>query len=161
MQISKVAENKYQIKIKDASILADESGIEIEGLKFTGPGEYERKGIFVDGIRPDGEGTVFTIHAEEISMCYLGKISKTLSNDAVKLLGDIDILFVPLGAEGTLSAKDAEKTISRIDPRIVIPIYMDETINLETVLGIKPEIMDSLKIKKAELPVDDRKLIVI
>lgn len=161
MQINKIAEDKYQVKIKDAAILLDESGVEIEGLKFTGPGEYERKGVFVDGVQPDGEGAVFVIHAEEISLCYLGKISKLLSGEAVKALGDIDILFVPMGRSGSLKPADAEKTISTIDPRIVIPIFVDDGLNLESALGMSPEKVDSYKTKKAELPQEDRKLIII
>lgn len=161
MQISKLGSNKYAIKTKDAIIQADESGVEIEGLKFTGPGEYERKGIFIEGIKPDGEGTVFVMHLEEISVCFIGKISKLLSSDAVKAMGDIDILFVPLGAEGTLKSSDAEKTISFIDPRIVIPIFYEEGINFEAILGMKAEELPNLKIKKSELPSEDRKLILI
>lgn len=161
MQISKLSDNRYLIKTRDASVQADQSGIEIEGLKFTGPGEYERKGIFIEGIRPDGEGTIFVMHLEDISVCFLGKISKLLSSESVKALGDIDILFVPLGEDNTMKPVDAEKTISTIDPRIVIPLYYDSVASIETVLGMKAEEMPSLKIKKAELPVEDRRLILI
>ena len=161
MQISKVSDNKFQVKAKDGTVLATDDGIEIEGLKFTGPGEYERKGIFVEGILPDGEGSIFVVHTEEISMCFLGKISKLLSNEAIKSLGDIDILFVPIGADGSMKPQDAEKTVSTIDPRIVVPTHVDPAVNLETALGTKVEEIDVFKIKKAELPVEDRKLILI
>lgn len=161
MQISRNGLRAIQIKTKEAPILINEAGVEIEGLRFSGPGEYERKGIFVEGILPDGEGTIFVIHSEEMSICFLSKISKLLSSDAVKSLGDIDILFVPFGDEGTLKPNEAEKTISTIDPRIVIPIYVPEGINFESVLGTKAEEIDTLKIKKADLPVEDRRLIVI
>lgn len=161
MQINKVGPNKYQIKTKEAVVLADESGVEVEGLKFSGPGEYERKGIFVEGILPDGEGCIFVIHLEEMSLCFLGKISKLLTDEAVKALGDIDLLFVPFGDEQTLKPGDAEKTISTIDPRIIIPIYIASDTNIETILGMKAEEPESLKIKKIDLPQEDRRLILI
>lgn len=161
MQILKIAQEKYQIKAKDAALTLDYSGVDVEGLKFTGPGEYERKGIFVEGVRPDGEGVIFTIHVEDITVCYLGKISKLLSQEAVKALGDVDILFLPLGAEGSMKSQDAEKTLATIDPRIIIPIFIEDGANLESMLGMKPEELDNLKIKKAELPVEDRRLVVI
>ena len=161
MQISKKSDNKFVIKTKEATILVDDDGVEIEGLKFTGPGEYERKGIFVEGVRPDGEGTIFVLHAEDISICHMGKISKLLSPDAVKSLGDIDLLFVPVGADESMTPANAEKTISVIDPRIILPIHFDPSINFESVLGIKPEKVEILKLKKAELPSEDRQLILI
>lgn len=161
MQINRIGQRAIQIKTKDAIILIDEAGVEIEGLRFFGPGEYERKGIFVEGILPDGESTIFVIHTEEMSVCFLGKISKQLSSDAVKSLGDIDLLFVPFGDENTLKPNDAEKTIATIDPRIVIPIYYAVETNFESVLGTKAEETNTLKIKKADLPVEDRRLILI
>lgn len=161
MQISKNSKDRYILKTKEVSIMASADGIEIEGLKFTGPGEYERKGVFVEGIRPDGEGTIFVLHAEDISICFLGKVSKLLSADAVKALGDIDILFVPMGEEGSMKPADAVKTIATIDPRLVIPIFYGSEINFETALSLKPEEVSVLKIKKTELPIEDRKLILI
>lgn len=160
MQISRKNEELFWIKTKEGLIQISEKGVDIDGLLFSGPGEYERKGIFVEGIAPDSVGTIFVIHSEDINICYAAGISSTLSNEAVKTLGDIDLLILSIGGD-KLNPKDAEKTVSTIDPRVVIPAYVSPEINLESALGIKAETLDSYKLKRSDLPVEDRKLVII
>ncbi len=160
MQISKKNEELFLIKTKEGLIQISEKGVDIDGLLFSGPGEYERKGIFVEGIAPDSVGTIFVIHSEDINICYAAGINSTLSNEAVKTLGDVDLLILSIG-NNKLNPKDAEKTVSTIDPRVIIPAYVSPEINLETALGIKAENIDCYKLKRSDLPVEDRKLVVI
>ena len=125
------------------------------------PGEYEEKGIFVEGI-PDGGETIYTVKAEEINLCYMGKTAHALKEDEIKEIGDIDILFVPLG-ETAEDVKKATALISKIDPKIVIPtFYNDLTLHeFKKAEGIVDGELDILKIKKSELPMDERKNIVL
>ena len=161
MQIYKKSQDSFLIKSKEGNIQLGNDGVEIDGLLFSGPGEYERKGIFVEGFAPDGYGTVFIIHSEDINICYAAKVNTVLSGDAVKMLGDVDILIISLGQETGMSTKDAEKNIAKIDPRIIVPAVVEESIDIETTLGLSAEIVDSLKIKRADLPEEDRKLFCI
>lgn len=161
MQIYKSGSGVLNIKCREGLIVASEKGVEIDGLLFDGPGEYERKGIFVEGIEPDGFGTLFVIHAEDINLCYAANLTETLSNNAVKTLGDVDILCINIGQSLGLNIKDADKTISTIDPRVVIAINVEQGIDLHGVLGMTREDLDTYKFKKVDLPVEDRKLVVI
>lgn len=107
MQINFKGEDRFEIKTKEATIhLADQS-VAVDGFSFTGPGEYERKGVFVEGIQPNGNGTVFTIRAEGISVCYPGTLSEKINDEAAKMIGDVDILMVPLGQKNSLDLKKA------------------------------------------------------
>ncbi len=160
MQISRKNEDTFQIKSKEGMIQINEKGVEIDGLLFSGPGEYERKGVFVEGIDPDGIGTIFLVHSEDITICYAAGINETLSNEAVKTLGDVDLLIISIGGD-KLDPKDAEKSISTIDPRVIILAHSTEEVNAENSLGIKVEKMDCYKLKRSDLPSEDRKLIVI
>lgn len=160
MQITKTGDNKFQVKSKDISIILDEKGVAVDDYLFNNPGEFERRGIFIEGVVPNGDGTVFLIHVEDISLCFTGKLSHLLSSDAVKSFGDVDILFVPMGLDGTISEEEAEKTISTVDPKVVVPTYFDFDSDLKKVLGMEPELIDNYRIKKAEIPTEDRKLVV-
>lgn len=160
MQISRKNEDTFLIKSKEGMIQISEKGVDIDGLLFSGPGEYERKGIFVEGIDPDGIGTIFLVHSEDITICYAAGINETLSNEAVKTLGDVDLLIISIGGD-KLDPKDAEKSISTIDPRVIILAHSTEEVNAENSLDIKVEKMDSYKLKRSDLPSEDRKLIVI
>lgn len=161
MQISKLDKDNFVIKCKEGIVKAGPQGIEIEGLLFNGPGEYERKGIFVEGLEPDSVGILFLIHAEDINICYGAELKGPLSGEAVKSLGDVDLLIISIDENGGLSVKDAEKIISTIDPRVIIPVRVSSDINLQHSLNINMEIVDSYRFKKSDLPTEDRKLIVI
>jgi len=98
------------------------------------PGEYEIKGVFVQGIaipcEKDKElgkcqdSTIFTIKAEGLEICYLGPFSlKELTTKQLDDIGDIDILMVPTGGLSVLDSKQAMKIISQIEPKIVVPMY--------------------------------------
>lgn len=161
MQISKSGDVGLTIKCKEGVVKADSKGIEIEGLLFSGPGEYERKGIFVEGLEPDSLGTLFLIHAEDMSICYAADIKGVLSAEAIKSLGDVDVLIVSIDPTNGLSTKDAEKTISTIDPRVIITTKISPDIDVQSSFGVNYEQMESYRFKKSELPTEDRKLIVI
>lgn len=85
------------------------------------PGEYEVKGIFVHAIDA-GEGQrILQIEVEGIRMVHLGALSRDLTDKDLDLLGNVDILFVPVGGGRVMSPKMASEVISQVEPRIVIP----------------------------------------
>lgn len=161
MQINYLGSDEFSIKAKEATILVQSSEVDIEGLKITGPGEYERKGIFVEGISPNGNGPIYVIRADQIVICYLGKLKNTISDEAAKQIGDVDILIIPLGEDGTIGEKEVGKVIAQIDPRVVIPMLYSDIASFKKSEGITDEAVDSLKIKKADLPEEDRKFVIL
>ena len=85
----------------------------VEGKPFVVklPGEYEVAGVFVYGIsapRKDGSPhIIFLIEAEGLRLAHLGAMDRPLTDDEVTALGDVDILFVPMGGGMVLSADQA------------------------------------------------------
>lgn len=98
---------------------------------ISGPGEYEFKGVFVKGLpaetRYGGEtrsNTVFLISLEGITLCFLGALSKKdLSKEIIESIDDIDILFVPIGGDGVLSAAEGYELAVSLEPKIIIPMH--------------------------------------
>ena len=98
-----------------------------------GPGEYEIKEVFIQGIpafhddlqgKERGEMTIFTIEAEELRLCHLGDLGqKELTPDQLEKIGEIDILMIPVGGNYTISGKEAVKIMSQIEPKIIIPMH--------------------------------------
>ncbi len=146
----------------------------IKGSPFLieGPGEYEVKEIFVQGIpsfhdetegKQRGQNTIYVIEAEEMRFCHLGDFGqKELTEDQLEQIGDIDILMIPVGGEFTLDAKGATHVISQIEPRIVIPMHYlipNLKVKIEGVDKFLKEIgkksivpQEKLLIKKKDLP---------
>ncbi|MCL5410411.1 MAG: MBL fold metallo-hydrolase [Patescibacteria group bacterium] len=159
MQIKYLGREKFDVRSKDARI---ELGyqIKINGFPLPGPGEYEKSGIFIEGIADNGS-TIYLVRADEINMCYLGKISHDLREDEAKEIGDVDILFVPLGEDGSLTTKKALDLVSLIDPKIVIPMLYSDLSEFKKSEGITNGETEILKIKKADLPENERMNVIL
>jgi len=146
-----------------------------------GPGEYEVKDIFVQGIqsfhdtsegKDRGMNTIYTIEAEDLKICHLGDLGqKELTPEQVEQIGDVDILMIPVGGNFTIEAKEAVKIISQIEPSIVIPMHYfipKLKIKLEGVdkflktMGIKKlDPVAKLSIKKKDISPEEAKIVVL
>ncbi len=109
------------------------AAIEGSPLVFRAPGEYEIKGVFIQGLqsfhdevegKERGLNTIFTIDLEDMRICHMGDIgTKKLTQDLLEKIGDVDILFIPVGGTYTVDAKGAWELIYQIEPKIVIPMH--------------------------------------
>ena len=159
MQIKCLGDKKFEIRTKDIILLLD-GDISVNGFVFPGPGEYEKGGVIINGIA-DGENTIFAFRLEEINVGYMGLISHDLTEDEAKQIGDIDILFLPLGLEGSADMKTALKLLAKIDPKIVIPMLYSDLSEFKKSEGISDGELDILKIRKADLPEEERQVIIL
>jgi len=108
-------------------------GVKGEPFVVQGPGEYEIKGVFIRGIpsahddeggKKRGENTIYLIEAEDIKFCHLGDLGqKNLTDEQLETIGPVDVLMIPVGGEYTIDFSDAQKIISQIEPKIVIPMH--------------------------------------
>ena len=162
----------------------DHNNIEdVKGTPFVidGPGEYEVRGVFVQGIpsfHDDKEGkerglnTIYIIEAEDIRFCHLGDLGqKQLTDEQLEKIDRVDVLMIPVGGEYTISSVEAQKIISQIEPKIVIPMHY-------ALPGLKAEVADVAKflkimgkneiapqdkfvVKTATLPKDGMEIVVL
>lgn len=155
--------------------------IKSEPFVIENPGEYETKGVFVQGIegfhdnvegKEKGKITIYTIEAEGIRICHLGDLGqKELTVEQLEEIGEIDILMVPVGGKYTIDAKTAANIIGQIEPRMIIPMHytisgvsvdIDGVGSFLKVMGeekITPE--KKLKISLKDLPQEETKIILL
>ncbi|MFZ5425257.1 MAG: MBL fold metallo-hydrolase [Patescibacteria group bacterium] len=109
----------------------------VEGVKdykllINGPGEYEKDGVFIQGIptyhddvkgEERGKNTMYLIHIDGLSIMHVGDLGHELTQETFEKLSNVDILMVPVGGEYTINAEKAVKVISSIEPGIVIPMH--------------------------------------
>ncbi len=98
-----------------------------------GPGEYEVKGVFIQGIpsfhddsegKERGKNTIYVIEAEGIKFCHLGDLGqKQLTDEQLEKIDGVDVLMIPVGGEYTINSSGAQKIISQIEPLVVIPMH--------------------------------------
>jgi len=143
---------------------------------ISGPGEYEIKGITIKGFssktKYGGEeriNTVYSINLENINLCFLGAINEVeLPKDIIEGIGNVDILFVPIGGDGVLNPAQADKISVEIEPKIIIPMHYGEVGEKDALKkflkesgeeGVKP--IDKLTIKKKELEGKEGEVVVL
>ena len=137
-----------------------------EPFVISGPGEYEVKDVFIKGFASKSTyggkervNTIYSVTLENMNLCFLGAISDiNLSKDVKESLGDVDILFVPVGDDGVLDAVKAEKLSVEIEPKIIIPMHYGEVSTKDALKkylkeageeNVKP--IDKLTIKRKDI----------
>jgi len=146
---------------------------------INGPGEYEKKGIYIRGIlsyhdkvggQERGLNTIYVIKAEDMVVCHMGDFGQaSFEKDQLDGIGDVDILMLPVGGKYTIDYKEAVEAIGQIEPKVVIPMHYkvkDLKIDIDgpdkfvKELGLTPEKVDKYKIAKKNLPAEEIKLIM-
>ena len=102
-----------------------------EPVVLNTPGEYEIDGIRIDGIQGESRygdefhiNTTFVFRLQDMDVCFMGPVkSRDLPAGAQEFMEQIDILFVPIGGDPTLSPADAYKLAVQIEPKIVVPTH--------------------------------------
>ena len=156
-------------------------GIKGEPFVIKGPGEYEVKEVFIKGIpafhddsngKERGQNTIYLIEAEGIRFCHLGDLGqKQLTDEQLEKIDTVDVLMIPVGGEYTIDSSTAQKIISQIEPKIVIPMHyalpklkikIDEVSKFLKTMG-KPSItpQDKFTIKFSALPNEGAMEIVV
>lgn len=152
-----------------------------EAFVVRGPGEYETKGVYIDGIHSwhdtskgaeRGSNVIYRFELEDMSIAHLGDLGHELDDKQLERLEGTDILLIPVGGVYTIDAQTAVKVINQIEPRIIIPMhYQVPGLKLSKPLGtldqfikaiaMKPRMEEKFKIIKKDLPQDDMELIVL
>lgn len=140
-----------------------------------GPGDYEVKDIFIKGTLDetviDGKkyiNTIYTLTVDSINLCFLGAITRDkLSSEAREAIGDPDVVFVPIGGNGTLEPAFAYKLAMSLEPKLIIPMDIEDAPKdaLKTFLKEggqdKAEMLDKLTIKRKDIETKEGEIVVL
>lgn len=152
---------------------------EKEPFAILGPGEYEYKGVTVQGFLTKSEyglakgekeavNTVYAVKLEGMTLVHLGALTgAALTPEAKEGIDEIDVLFVPVGGDGVLDSAEAAKLSTMLEPKIIIPMHwsgMGAAKSLEAYIkeeGGESEKTDKLTLKKKDALDKDGDIIVI
>lgn len=70
-----------------------------------------------------GQDTIFVWELAGIKFAHAGDLGTELSQDQVKKIGGVDVLFVPTGGYYTIDARTADKVVSSLNPKVVIAMH--------------------------------------
>lgn len=96
------------------------------------PGEYEIGGAVIQGVATSRRktqehgverNTAYVIRLDDLVVCHLGDLARSLTPEQVEVLKDPDVLLVPVGGHCTISATEAAEVVSQLEPRLVLPMH--------------------------------------
>ncbi|HEC89782.1 MAG TPA: Zn-dependent hydrolase, partial [Thermoplasmatales archaeon] len=81
------------------------SGVKIRGVE-----------AFHDEAKGSKRGTIniYVFTVDDITFCHLGDLGHVLDEETVKKIGEVDILFIPVGGTYTIDAKEAWDVVKLI-----------------------------------------------
>jgi L-ascorbate metabolism protein UlaG (beta-lactamase superfamily) len=133
-----------------------------EPFVVDGPGEYEIGSVTAHGFgiktsyaKQDVYNSIYQVKLEDINMLFLGALSNPeIDPKILGEIGDVDILFVPIGGGDVLEAPQASKLAVKLEAKLVIPMHYDAPalktfLKEESKESLKP--VDKLTLKKRDV----------
>lgn len=115
---------------------------------IAGPGEYEIGGVSIIGITSfhdnqsgaeRGKNTMYVIEMDGLRLAHLGDLGHTLSEKQLEEIGEIDVLFIPVGGVYTITSVEATEVARQIEPNYIIPMhYQAPGLSGEMFAGLEP-----------------------
>ena len=137
------------------------------------PGEYDVKGIFVQGIESahqGGNSLLYLLQAENIYVAILGNLDHQLTAQELEVLEGADVVCLPVGGGDALGSSQAAAVVNQLEPRLIIPLRFgvkgiakkyEGVEKFCQTMGVKREQADKLKVTTKELPSDETKVVVL
>ncbi len=138
---------------------------------ISGPGEYEVKDMTIAGFSSGSKygaepriNTIYYAHFDGMSILYLGALGDLDLPGDVLEMDSPDVLIVPIGGNGALTAAEAQKLAVKLEAKIIIPILYDDK-SLKQFLkeageeGTKS--VDKLTIKPRDLAGKENEVVVL
>lgn len=126
------------------------------------PGEYEVGQVVARGFgvkttydKEEAFNTIYQVRLEDMNIVFLGALSDPeIDPKILGELGDIDILFLPIGGGDVMEVPQASKLAVKLEARLVIPMHYDKAaldsfLKEESKDGLKP--VDKLTVKRKDV----------
>jgi L-ascorbate metabolism protein UlaG (beta-lactamase superfamily) len=143
-------------------------------------GDFNVKGIPVRGVHTfhdeeegakRGGNIVYTFVVDDIKICHLGDLGHLLTPSQLEMIGDVDVLLIPVGGVYTIAAAQAVEVIKQLKPAVVVPMHyktkalrlnVDPVEGFEQLMGkAEKPTQQVVEIKKDELDKNNLKVYIL
>ncbi|PRR80857.1 metal-dependent hydrolase [Clostridium liquoris] len=108
-----------EISSKDAKVIDKVGNFYICDIAIQGIPSYHDE---VKGAKR-GENTIYLFQVDGYKLCHLGDLGYVPSIEELKDIGNVDILFIPVGGHYTIDGKEALQITKLIKNHIIIPMH--------------------------------------
>lgn len=133
------------------------------------PGEYEIKGASIFGISSfhddangakRGQNICYLFDIDGIKILHCGDLGTKFTDNQLSVIGDVDVVLIPVGGEVTLDSSQAAEVATQLEPKIIIPMHYKELGINDEVFGKLAEVKDFTKRLGDENTIPQPKLII-
>lgn len=142
-----------------------------------GPGEYEIADVLIAGVATAQEpkngssNTAYVLRFDDLAVCHVGDLRSKLTDQQVEEIGSIDVLLLPAGGGGPLTAAKAAEVVTQLEPSLVVPMHyrleggkvegLDQVDLFVREMGSKEFVPESkLSVTKSTLPSEVRVVVL-
>ncbi len=103
----------------DYTVIRDVSPRTVKGVAIRGLTAYHDD---VGGERR-GKVNIFHFTVNGVRFCHLSDLGHMLTPAQVQELGEVDVLFVPVGGVFTIDGAQAQRLVRAIKPKVAVPMH--------------------------------------
>ena len=95
-------------------------------------GAYDLAGVKIQAMpcfhdpsqgKERGKNLMFVVEADGLRVAHVGDLGHVLDAAAVKQLGRVDVLLLPVGGFYTIDAREATRVMDDVKPKVTIPMH--------------------------------------
>lgn len=111
--------NCVRIVKGDPSVVRDPGERSLKGVRIFGlPTFHDQEG----GARR-GRNIIYRFEMDGMRFCHCGDLGHDLSEEQVRAIGPVDVLFVPVGGVFTIDGVQAKALVAKLRPRVAVPMH--------------------------------------
>ena len=107
------------VKKNDSKVITDSRRYNIDNVEIYGINTYHDE----ENGAKRGKNIAFKFILDNITFCHLGDLGHNLDEENILKIGNVDVLFIPIGGTFTLDDKKAWSVIKKIKPKIIVPMH--------------------------------------
>ncbi len=138
------------VKKEDSKVVTEDGTMNVLGIPI--------KGLMADHDEHDGEKrgkiVIYRFTVDGITFCHLGDLGSSLEDEDIQELGDIDVLFIPVGDVFTIGAEGAWDLVERLDPKVVVPMHYRTGGLTLSIKPLEPFLANAREVKRVGKEVD-------
>lgn len=131
-----------------------------------GPGYHKVAGgtfLGVNSFHDDQKGkqrgvnTIFVFTLNQVRFAHLGDLGQpSLTREQLRRIGRVDVLFIPVGGHFTIDAREADRIIAQLRPRIVVPMHYktQHTADRLPIVGVEGFLKGKSNVRRKESNVE-------
>jgi len=111
--------NAIRVVKGDYTVIREVSPRTVKGVAIRGLTAFHDD---VGGERR-GKVNIFHFTMDGVRFCHLGDLGHMLTPAQVQELGEVDVLFVPVGGVFTIDGVQAQRLVRAIGPKVAVPMH--------------------------------------